>query len=491
MFKIYSNFKKKITKTISSLEEKDNTYYALITFKEKSIELIKWVEDLNSEKTIIENRIFNNQNLEEDTIRNILEEIKATIHSDRVKVVFAIPHFHATARYIHLPSHDPKEINNMIDLQIPNILPYPSNEISSGYNIVEKTNDGFSYVNLLLIQKSAVEKYLSIAKSLSLEVYKVYLSIYGFEWLATLKGPSLEKEKLFVIINPSTIEILVMRDKKICLSRLIQSNTKDDFNQQLSKSILETISLFLRQSDSGPIRRVFLIGERNIVNDCKLALDKSMVIPVNIIDSPQEAEIGVKFKVCNLADFSLNGLGFALKLPDDSLDLIPDEDKALRTRNKKIKNIFKFMGVGCLIIVILFIGFLKNLSNKYSYISELDEKIAAVYGQAQGLEVMAQNLRIFELAKNDQRKVLEFSKSVHNLKPQDVTITEINFSSDQDIQFMITGIALKNDAVFSYVADLREEVVFSDNQIKVDYITTKATRDGDSIHFQLSIINKK
>ena len=162
-----------------------------------------------------------------------IKDIYGRINYTDPKVVLAISHQKATSRYLKVPSKDTKEIEKMIALQVSKSLPFSIDEIVIGYQIVDTDEEGFSSVNLVVVNKAVVESYLSLMRQGNIDVDSVFLSTYGLQQILNLNLKETTDSILINIESPQ-LEIAVSIFLRVVISPRLEKRYIPGSNQELT-----------------------------------------------------------------------------------------------------------------------------------------------------------------------------------------------------------------------------------------------------------------
>src|SRR3989338_10760134 len=85
----------------------------------------------------------------------ITKKITDILRTNRIKVKYSVLSLGrnlVTVRNLHLPSHDKKEIAQMIDLNVARIVPYRKDDIVFGYKSLGSDEMGYAKIILAIVQ---------------------------------------------------------------------------------------------------------------------------------------------------------------------------------------------------------------------------------------------------------------------------------------------------------------------------------------------------
>jgi len=465
--------------------------FIIFQFKEKVCEVLKWKVYRGSRKQIDGFWSFTYDHLEEKNV--IAEKTKAILeklnYSDE-RVTLVISHKRVSSRFIKLPSLDNKEIEEMIYLQAAKDLPYTLEELVFGYQVVECDKEGFSSVNMVFALRDVISGLLDIFKDKHVEIEAVFLSAYGIVGFFNTVMPRELGEVIVASLESDGLEIAVLNKGKIFLSRFINiSKQEPDWREEVFKQIMNTQSLYLRQGSFGPLRKVFLMGDAQTVDDCKVVLDDKMLIPVEILKLPDNL-LGITAQEA-VKHIPLSLLGFLLRRPAESLNLLPKDLKEIRDSLKQDRLRYRLFFIGIATVFIMVFAFSRYTENRKAYLKVLDKELQKMQSQAEKLEVMINELGIFKNKRKVGFEILDYFVAIHKVIPPGMLITSVNYDSKEKEALLLRGYSGKLDAVFNYASSLRELDVFKTGEIKVKQASSKVTKEGEVVNFEIVFLRKK
>jgi len=114
---------------------------------------IKWIKAFARKTglTIEKNVIREIKDEKNETIVNILKELKTEQITKSDHLVAILPRRLLTIRHLNLPTHHEEEIRKMIDLQIIHKIPYARNDVVLDYKLIGKDSSGYSRVLVVIV----------------------------------------------------------------------------------------------------------------------------------------------------------------------------------------------------------------------------------------------------------------------------------------------------------------------------------------------------
>jgi hypothetical protein len=108
-------------------------------------------------------------------IRLFLKEQKSPPSS----AIISLVRNSVTVRNLHLPSQDPAEIAQMVDLHILRIMPYKKEDIISGFRTLGLDERGYTRVILAIVKIAIVRRLVGIVEQGGLSISRIVLGSYG------------------------------------------------------------------------------------------------------------------------------------------------------------------------------------------------------------------------------------------------------------------------------------------------------------------------
>ena len=152
----------------------------------------------------------------------------------------------ATTRYLKIPSIDPKEIQKMVELQVPRQLPYPPEQIIHAFNTNFSDKSGYSYVFLVLVHREIINRHLKILKDAGLASQAITLNSEGNPNLFQNSSlPGKDEEIILVDIDSNYADIEIISGRKLLFSRPVSleaqsqdlTSTIDSWHTKLTQEI--------------------------------------------------------------------------------------------------------------------------------------------------------------------------------------------------------------------------------------------------------------
>jgi hypothetical protein len=403
-------------------------------------------------------------------------------------LIICLPRNLATCRYLKVPSSIPEEIEKIVNLQAAHYLPYPANELVTGYEIIQVDAQGYAHINLVIAHRDVVKRVLDLFAGIQTGQISIVLSSYGLSGIYNYFAPEEKASPAMVIdIDSTQAELVIVADKKLIFSRVFKLAGEPQGREKLLvEEINKSLHAYYKEVISRPAQKVFLVGLENYA----AILKQQINLPVEVLFFDQG--IGL---TKNLADkisgfhnsvASLIGLGLG-KIPLE-LDLLPFEIKARDRKAAKKKENLRLLALSAAIVLIWAIGTVKNFDNKTKYLERLKIELGKVAQTAEPLERIDKKFKFMQGRLQKGLSVLDLLVELNRITPTGVFLD--NFSYEDGSSVILRGHAQKLNQAFIFVSEIEKAKSFKSFSPKIRYATQKKTQSGESVDFEIICLKK-
>ncbi|MBM4142724.1 MAG: hypothetical protein FJ225_03890 [Lentisphaerae bacterium] len=251
----------------------------------------------------------------------------------RSGVVACLPRQVVNVRMLELPSTDPSEIADMVELQAGKQTPYSRDEIVSDYRIVGSRREGYSRIVLAIVQRSALRQRFSILEEAGLDVDTMSVSSEGLlNWLRAV-APA-EGTRAVLDVDSYFSDLSVVSGGQLLFTRgiLVGANQlvddADRWSGKLVDEIRRSLDAFRGEAPGSPLSGLIVTGAAAAVDGLGARLGEALGMEVGTMDSLRVAARRPAEPALGEGDFrrvSLTALiGMALAPGRLQLNLVPD-----------------------------------------------------------------------------------------------------------------------------------------------------------------------
>lgn len=404
-------------------------------------------------------------------------------------IMLNIPRHLVTARFLKIPSVADEEINKIMKLESIKHLPYTDENVIYGYRIIEKMDDGYSRVLLVIAQSESVNNIIGILNKAGIKGLS-FLSLSSealYLWyMLVMEGK--EKENAMVVnLDVGHIDINIIEESKLVFTRGIVCDTKDTRILSKAANEIEISMNTYRKESSSSIGKVILTGQVADSEDLKAALSKKLKVPVEIMD--QKAGIpfaeGIKIEDENVS--FAEPFGLLLRPEDIMINLIPSEAREEVQYSLLRTNLITAAFLALLFVVIILGIFVKKLHDRYVYMSTINTQLKKISPTVESARKMLKDIKIIQEMMGRKPLAVDVLSEVYTITPANVSLTMIGFESGKDL--VLRGGAPELSEVLKYVAALEKSSCFEGAKVK--YANKRVVDNREIVDFEIDAMITK
>ncbi len=393
-------------------------------------------------------------------------------------IILSLPRSQATCRYLKIPSTSPQEIEKILYLQAGLYLPYRPEELITGYQIISTDKEGYAEVNLVVVRRGLIERYLEILRRLKPRNFSIVLSSYGLVNLYNYINPEEADVAMALDINPTQAELVIIAQKKLIFSRAFKINQeepqwKDIFLEEVNK----TIEVYTKDNARLPLNRIVIFGENKNLQDLIETLSKRFSLPV------ESLSYGQRFNLAELSISLANLIGMGIGEMPDSLNLLPGELKEAARRVSGRKEKIQLVASVAVIICIFALGVSRNMDNKSRHLRELKTELSKVSQEAKPLEELMDRLEAMKKRNQKESSNLDIIYGLYQTVPSQISLTSLDYQDNGTM--ILRGQTAELSSVFAFVSQMEKSDVFKGFNIKIRYATKRRAASGEITDFEI------
>ncbi|HAS81192.1 MAG TPA: hypothetical protein DCS43_00570 [Verrucomicrobia bacterium] len=266
-------------------------------------------------------------------IAQALRKAIASGHFSRIPVRSCIPRQLVNVRLLELPSTEPSEIADMVELQIGRQTPYSLNEILSGYKLLGLVRQGaYTQVMLVIVQRSIVrERYYTI-EGAGLAVERMTVSSEGvLNWfLYHTRKEAPDRLRMLLDVDASFTHMIVIQHGNVVFSRSLMWGARqateglDVFVQRVKEAFQSCVEALRGEK----IAEVTLSGASHSLDGIDAVIQEALSIPCKKADCLSDVNLTngrVTLRDAQYATASMTALvGMALAPNRLDFNFVPD-----------------------------------------------------------------------------------------------------------------------------------------------------------------------
>jgi Tfp pilus assembly PilM family ATPase len=271
-----------------------------------------------------------------------------------VSIIGCLPRRQVNLRMIELPSTDPAEIADMIDLQAGKQTPYSKEEVQFDYRITGSPREGYSRVMLVIIQRSALRHHFNLLEEAGIRVDRMSVSSEGLaQWCVTALASTPNDEAVGVLdMDSDSSDLVVIEQGGVSFTRSLRigarqfSESRGEWSQKLAREIRQSLAVYRGEGGGRDVARLVLTGAGFGLEDSAHRLEEELQIAVdrkNSLSVARRLPDSVPMRDERFRDVSITSLlGMVLDPMALEFDLMPDPVRMRRNLTVKAHNLASF-----------------------------------------------------------------------------------------------------------------------------------------------------
>ena len=427
-----------------------------------------------------------------DTISRVFRDLRLNKES----VITYIPRHLVTIRILEFPSSSPKELNDMVNLQVGKQTPYSKEEIVSAHKIVGTEREGYTKVMLVIARRSLIRERVEKLRKADIQVKKIALSSEGaYNWFGITYMPEvkLQDSQALVLldIDSNYSDFIVVRRGKLVFTRNISIGVNhlleepDRWQGEFVEELRHSLEFYQKEEKDVKIAKIFLSGASRNIRDLDHTLSAKLDIPAEITNPLKNIRIRKGIDVLQDENFkfvSVSSLfGIALKPTELKLDLTLPESRIQKLMEEKRKQLTVMGILFTSIVMMVSLLLLMNIYSKKAYLMQLKQKIAEIEYDANQVEKMRMRIDLIEKRLDAKGTSINILNEIYKLMPEEVYLTNINI--EERNQAILRGRAFAMSDVFKFVTTLENSPYFEN--VKTTYTTTRKEENTEYAEFEV------
>ncbi len=435
------------------------------------------------------------QGLAEAEAAKAIASALAALKIKTTKIIDVIPSHLVITKNIELPTVNPQEIREIVNLQAGRHTPYSREEIIVDYINIGTYKRNYSKVLLVIVSRSAVKKHSELLAAAGLKMHK---ALFAPEGIARFTAKSLRLENFdstlgLLYIGDSATDFSIVLKGKVVFVRSIPIGTqhltreKAKYQTKYIEELKKSLEAYQGENVEGNPQQLILLGAAEGQADLVAMLNEAFHLPVreasylkNIVfsETASRAVLGQE------GHSFLGVIAPAIFQEEASVDLVPEEIKARRNLEERAKVLFKTGLLALATCVALFSIFMSKIYFESAYLKKIEARLQGLDPEAKKVE---RDLSKNNLIRNyllNRGYSLEVLTELYQVTPLEIGLDDIRF--DAQGKFSVKGTAESMSAVFTFVDSLEKSKYF--REVKTKYTTKRKEGKKDVTDFEINCL---
>lgn len=407
-------------------------------------------------------------------------------------VINIVPSNLVITKNIEIPSSDPEEIREIINLQAGRHTPYSREEIIVDYVNIGTYKNNYTKILLVIVTRSVIKRQFEILTRTGFRLEKIFFAPEGLAWFASkmMKLDTKNSPRSMVHVDELVTDFAVIfgdkpvfiRSMPIGAQHLISE--RERYEPRFVEELKRSLEAYQNENIEKTPDMMVLSGAIEEIKNLDVALNNGLHIPVKT--EPYFKHISLSGEVIKgmplIKHVSfLSVIASMIGREEIKVDLMPEEAKLSKSVEERGKDLIKTgIFVLTLFVLICFI-LISNIYFKGAYLNKLNGKEEELNKEALALEKNFTEVGLIRKYLSGRGYSLEVLNELYSLISMDTQVDDIKF--DEQGRFSIRGTANTMSAVFSFVDRMEKSQYFKD--VKTRYTTKRKEGARDVTDFEI------
>lgn len=388
----------------------------------------------------------------------------------RTPVVACLPRQAVTIRFLDLPSVDPREVNDMVELQVGRQTPYSAEDIDFGFRTLPSSREGYSRVMLVIAQRSVVRQRFRLVEECGARIDRLSVTSEGLiGWFGRALAPAARAGAVLVVdVDWGYTDVSVFVDGQPAYTRSVLVGSQHlqeggDWADRLAQEVERSIVSWRGEGHGPAVGRLVLAGARaeslasKIEAACGMKVETARYL--DRFDEGRDLEACVAPETAGVSFTAV--LGAAAAAGEFQIDLTPESVRE-RVRLERTARNLTVLGMRLMAALMLAaVLVLVDLHRRRDYLEQIRARAAATEPQVREITQMQERTRLIARRLDMRQSAVNLLREFQRLVPGSVYLTSLR--RDQD-QITARGVAVSQAEVNELVGALEGSPVFKGAQ---------------------------
>ncbi len=429
----------------------------------------------------------------EETVASLRELLAHHRRRGDFRLALSVPAHFLITKNIEIPSQDPKEIKDIINLQAGRLTPYAREEVIIDYVNIGVFRQSYTKLLLAIVNKDIVNRQFALFNEAGARLDRITFSSEAIGALVYQHVRLEVQDAPFALIHVDTAatDFGVFLKGKLIFSRSIAVGAHQlltEREQHLTRYIEElkkSLDAYqLEDIEVAPILVVFC-GAVGRLRDLEVMMLDAFRIPLKIIDAPDILARSDNLPKDALAMEEVSVLNVAAPAAVSaapSINLIPEEMKLRQALEERGRDVIRTGILAMTTLLFIFATFFVHIYLKAEYLQELNRKFRKLNSEAAAIEEDFSRVRVIRKYLDRRGYHLNVLAEVYRLTPPEIAV--INVRLRESGVFSVKGEATSMATVFAYVGALEKSDFLK--EVKARYTSKKKVEGQELVDFEVS-----
>ncbi len=429
----------------------------------------------------------------DEAIIKALKSLYAQVKAHNPVIINIMPAAQVISKNIEVPSTNPEEIREIINLQAGRHTPYSREEILIDYLDIDIFKQSYTKILLVIVTRQVAKRQFEILQKAGLKTENI---VFAAEAVAK-SGTRLFKQENqafpFCLVNVDDLssDYMVVFKNKILYTRVIPiganhlSGEKEKYQPKFAEELKKSLEAYqVEDVERMPVQMILSGVDYNWA-DLEIILNDAVRLPTQAAQYLKSAAnkdvlekaIAAPSRVSYLAMISA-----LLHYEELKVSFIPEDVRMRRALEQRGKEVIKTGMFVLFIFLLVFFILTANIYFKNLYLAGLSKKYQPIRSEAQQLENNFAEISLVRSYLAQRGYSLETLNELYAVTPLEIEYSDIRY--DEQGRFSIKGTAESMSVVFGFVDTLEKSKYFKD--VKTKYTTKRKEGSRDVTDFEIA-----
>ncbi|MFH1478835.1 MAG: pilus assembly protein PilM [Candidatus Omnitrophota bacterium] len=431
-------------------------------------------------------------------LSNTIKALFAKLGTKNPEIIAIVPSYMVITKNIEIPSTDPREIKEIINLQASRYTPYSREEVMVDYIPIDTYKHSYTKILLVIIARNIARRTFEILESINIKPKKIFFSSEGLASFIPkkLNIDTLVTPKGIIHIDEDSSDFIVSFKNRPIFIRNIPvgaqnlSEGTEDSKLKFIEEIKSSMEGYQSEDIERPPDRMVLTGAVEGIEYLEPLIKERFNIDITTMHYFRNVNISENIlKLLPIKGVSFLSLISSLVMrSENAIDLIPEEIKLRKTFEERSKELIKAGLFVITIFVLVFSILITHIFFDNTRLSKLNEIYTPLKKEAKSLEESFERVSLIKNYLFNRGYSLEVLTELYNIMYLDIELNDIRYD-DATGKFSIKGTAESMSRVFSFVDNMENSKFFKD--VKTRHTTRRKSGMKDVTDFELNCILEK
>ncbi len=432
------------------------------------------------------------QGLEDpEVLKSLTQKIHEEVGLDPGLVLIANPSQFTTVRMSSLPSTDPDEIRQIVELQAERYTPYAKEEILTGFKVIDQDANGYSRVLLAISHRDVVGRSVTMAEGLGWGVTHVGSDLEGLANWYLLSGNEAHSPSgavLLADVDRGTTTLLILKEGRPYFHRSIAcgvSHLAADAiggTTTLVGEFQRSLEAFEGEGFNFTLSEVILTGLAERVTGLKESLQQTLNLPTSILPTASHLPLSPEAKAqLEAGEVSFAGL-IGLGLGPSHLDLTPPSVRLRRAFESRARALVMLGGqVAAVLLLLCCLALEKSIRIQHTH-AQVAQEATLLAREAEGVGKSLDQLHVIQGRLHQRGQLLEILATLSDRLPPEIRLDSLAFSGGEGI--VLKGVSSELPKVYELVSELGKLPLFT--EVTTRRVSKRKQEDSSVTDFEVA-----